>query len=104
MSANDPKTHERWTLAALVLGFNECAKKAETLGEKAYMRIRRDAAHEEFVKLGGEAFLVQGETILQIKADERIWIRFSKADIEGMRQLVADYDAGRLTASDSTPE
>jgi hypothetical protein len=101
MGAEDQNTHDRWVQTALVLGFNECAKQAETLGEKAYFRIRRDAAHEEFVKLGGEKFLHQAEPILEIRADERIWIRFSKSDIESMRQLVADYDMGRLTSSDS---
>lgn len=40
------ESFEAMTSAALVLGFNEMAKNAETIGDKAYFRLCREAAHK----------------------------------------------------------
>jgi hypothetical protein len=87
------KQHKLWSYAAAVLGFNELAKMAETFGEKVYFRLRRDAAELEYLDCGGKRFLVADETLLEIPAGHRLWIRFTKDDIEMMRTTVAEYDA-----------
>jgi len=44
----------RWYYLALAHGYNELARKAETLGEKVYCRLGRDQAEEAYKQLGGQ--------------------------------------------------
>lgn len=40
-------------LCAMVLGYNEMARHAKTLGDKIYFRLHRDTLHEYLKKRGG---------------------------------------------------
>jgi len=48
------KTMEPMYLAALVLGFNELAKNAKTLGDKIYFREHREIVHEALALSGSK--------------------------------------------------
>ena len=54
------------TLAALVLGYNEMARSAKTLGDKVFFRLRRDKLHE-FLKATGSDWVIE----FKEKADDR---------------------------------
>ena len=78
--------------AALIYGYNEMAKNAQTLGEKVYLRMAREDATEKFRALGGEVNVEFKQTILTICGDP-VFIKFTVDDIELMRRTVAEYDA-----------
>jgi hypothetical protein len=77
---------------ALLCGYNELAKLGQTLGEKVYFRLRRDAAHEELARLGHHVEMIEDEAVLVLN-DRPPHIRFTAADIELMRKCVAEHDA-----------
>ena len=64
------------------------------LGEKVYFRLACKMAEENFVKLGGNAFLKHDPPILELP-DHMPWIRFAERDIELMREAVKAYDEAK---------
>jgi hypothetical protein len=94
-SAENENGHDvdRWTLLALVYGFNELTKMAENLRSKLYFRVLRDDAEREFVERGGKAFLQHEPPALVLDAGVGMpSIRLREADIEAMRACVAEHD------------
>lgn len=58
----------RWHHVALCFGYNELAKKGNTLGEKLYFRLAAGLAEDEFKKAGGEVELLdKGATTLVLR-------------------------------------
>ena len=92
MSENDHMgTAVRWDALAAIIGFNELATNAKTLGEKVYFRMARDAAEKRYASLGGELNKSSvGPTILTIGPGP--FIEFAERDIELMRDAVAKFD------------
>lgn len=87
----DDKDEELLHVTAMMLGLNQLAADATVLGTKVFYRIMREEAHERFKQLGGEIdHLTEPPTLTLPTRPE---IKFYETDIEGMRQLVAEYDA-----------
>lgn len=86
------KGHYLHTVSALVLGFNELAKLAPILGEKAYFRLARDRAIEELEALGHH-INVTTPTIVLTLGQRPPYVEFLETDIEAMRACVAEWDA-----------
>lgn len=84
--------HLQRTAAAQAIGFNELAKMGESLGEKVYYRMARDAAEATFLELGGHKIFTKGQTILKL-SHARPFVKFEERDIELMRRCVAEFDA-----------
>jgi hypothetical protein len=81
-----------WDALARVLGFNELAREAVTMGEKVYFRMARGFAEEQYALLGGELNKTEeSEVVLTISRDGATVV-FREFDIELMRAAVADYD------------
>lgn len=96
----DPETKSnlaRWHQLALVHGYNELVKLAETLGEKVYCRLARDHAEEEYKKLGGEITRQAEDEPVLVLTERMPYVRFETRDIELMRATVAKYDRERAT-------
>lgn len=91
-------THEVWMHVALVHGYNEMAKSAESLGTKIYFRICRDKATENALALGVTMKITHKEHILEIEKGP-VHIRFTLDDIDLMRKCVAEYDAEKNNPS-----
>lgn len=84
-----------WTTLATMLGYNELAKLAKTLGEKVYFRLLRGVMQDQFVKRGGNAdVFAEEEHIVEIAVPyaNMPHIRFRKQDIELMRDAVYKHD------------
>lgn len=81
---------------AICIGYNELAKQAPTVGEKAYYRLVRDNAVKDFEALGGhkDLFAKPSETLVTIEVpDGPPHIIFRAQDIELMRKAVREWDA-----------
>ena len=100
----DPNAHanaERWHHLALVYGYNELAKLAETLGEKVFLRIARDHAEAECVRLGANITRPDGlGPILVTLSETAPYVVFHERDIELMRAAVQTYDAAKSAAQE----
>ena len=82
---------EAWTLSALMLGFNELARQADTLGQRALARMFRDDAQRRLVE-GGHARvnMTRPREILVLR--EQPHLAFDERDVELMRACVAQWD------------
>lgn len=91
----DEDNVDRWTAFAMVLGFDELAKSAKTLGEKTFFRMARDAAERGYTRRGGSINRIEqdGEATILVLQDRMPHIIFHARDIELMRTAVAAYDA-----------
>lgn len=95
LSSEHQLEHQRWINLALVLGWNELAKKATVLEQKTYFRLGRDSAEDMYVELGGNRFLNHKGTVCVIECPgTSLFIRFREEDIEKMREAVRKYDEG----------
>ena len=86
---------KRWSqhiYVALVFGYNELARRAETLGEKAFYRMARERANEDAEKLGVGVDIGDTVTVLTLPGGPP-HIVFRDVDIELMRCTVAEHDA-----------
>lgn len=83
---------EAWTLSALMLGFNELALQADTIGQRALARMFRDDAQRRLVE-GGHARvnITRPKEILVLR--EQPHLAFDERDVALMRACVADWDA-----------
>lgn len=79
---------------ALVLGYNELAKMAPTLGERVYWRLAMDMARERAEALGAKFAFTEGEKSIVVPGAQP-FIRFHERDIEEMRRVVAEHDASK---------
>jgi hypothetical protein len=84
----------RWHALARVVGYNELAKDAQTLGEKVYLRLARDEARKDYERLGGEIQDTGPEPVIVVNTRPP-FVVMSDADIELMREAVAAHDAQR---------
>jgi hypothetical protein len=75
----------------MIVGWNELAKHQDTLGGKTMCRLARDQAEQKYLELGGEGELDRDPPILTLPG-QFVPIRFTKADIELMRETVKKYD------------
>lgn len=85
--------YEKWALLALVFGYNELAKTAQSLGEKVFLRLARDAAEEDYRALGGELDRTNEEVVVTINEFPKI--AFTAKDIDLMRKAVEEHDGLR---------
>jgi len=88
----------QWTYAAMTVGYNEMAKMQPTLPGKMFCRAMRREAEKCYREAGGKQTFLNGmgelrELTLSVIAEPMMFI---ESDIELMRQLVADYDAGKV--------
>ncbi len=83
-----------WASLAAMLGYNELAKKADTLGSKCYFRFIRDAAQEKFIELGGNSDVFTKEDyIMKIEVNQGMpYVVFREQDIELMRDTIYFHD------------
>ena len=98
MSDDKQNAHHLLAQAAMVIGFNELAKQASTLGERLYFRLATAEAHEQFVALGGTPFLKSPHDVVAAIEVKPVRIIFRESDIEQMRQAVAEFDARNAEA------
>lgn len=95
------KNAARWDALARLVGYNELARDAKTVGEKLYLRLARDVAEESYVALGGQ--VKRSETGEEIVVPTRPpFIILGPDDIELMRKAVVEYDAGNSTTTRDT--
>lgn len=88
----DPGVREnvdRWQLLALVYGYNELAKKAETFGEKVYFRVARDVHEAELKKFGCEIQRTGDTGPVVLVLDHRMpHVQLEERDLGLMRSAV----------------
>lgn len=82
------------TLIAAIIGFNEMARQAPTLGEKVWHRDARDKMIEHLRAEGGE-FRMDSDGVITLDTSFRPSAPFLPSDIELMRAVVAGYDAAK---------
>ncbi len=85
---------EGTTVAATVIGYNELARKAVTLGERVFYRMARDRFVEMFNAKHGTLTLTEDEAPVLTIHGQATTVAFYPRDIELMRKAVADFDAG----------
>jgi hypothetical protein len=88
---------KRWDCLALLMGYNELAKDATTLGAKMYLRMGRDVAHKRYEELGGQIDITVTPPLVIVDTRPP-WVALTQRDVDLMREAVADYDAGRIVA------
>lgn len=91
--ADVPEPQELFGFAALVIGYNELASQSESMGDRLYWRLMRQKAMEAFIARGGEKFVRDGTSIMQLPS--RPEIPLLDTDIEAMRAAVAAHDAAK---------
>lgn len=84
----------RWDALARMVGYNELAKGAKTLGEKVYLRMGRDEARKAYERLGGTVDDSGPEPAVVVQTRPP-FVVMSDADVELMREAVAAHDAAR---------
>lgn len=95
----------RWSLLALVWGYNELAKIAETLGEKVYLRLARDHAEDEYRRMGGKITRSAEEKEPALVLTQHApHIIFYERDIELMRAAVQAHDEAHGAAKKTESE
>ncbi len=95
------KNTARWDALARLVGYNELARDAKTVGEKLYLRLARDMAEEAYVALGGQ--VKRSETSEEIVVPTRPpFIVLGPDDIELMRRAVIEYDASSTIGNSTT--
>jgi hypothetical protein len=106
LSEEDTKMTEWWTALALMLGYNELAKKGETLGHKVYFRLLRDECEKRFVELGGNADVFAKEPVVVeiVSPHPMPHILFRAQDFELMRDAVHAYDVKRRGTTSDQPK
>lgn len=83
----------RTAILARLVGYNEMAKSALTLGEKVWFRFAVQAAHRELLEAGGKLEITEGETPLMHIGERPPHINLYPRDIELMRAAVKAHDA-----------
>lgn len=81
----------QWHYLALVYGYNELARKAETLGSKVYCRIARDDAEKTLIENGYAMKLNRKEPVLTLR-HSLPYINFTEDDIALMRKFLEEQD------------
>lgn len=84
--------HYKWDLLALTLGYNELSKFVQTLGEKVFCRLARDAAQREYECLGGKINRTTEETVICVLRESLPQASFTIKDIALMRREIEKYD------------
>lgn len=102
--SDEEATHQvrRANFIALVFGYNELAKRAETLGEKAFYALARDDAEKRALAAGAIEGIQRNPPLLTITSKYGPpHVVFTKTDIELMRKCVADFDAAQAAEGES---
>ncbi len=90
-----------WFALATALGYNELAKLATSLGDKAYFRLLRDETNRRFVEEAGgnkDVFAIEDEVItIQVPYSSMPNIVFRARDVELMRDYVYEHDKKQRT-------
>ncbi len=90
-----------WFALATTLGYNELAKLATSLGDKAYFRLLRDETNRRFVEEAGgnkDVFAIEDEVItIQVPYSSMPNIVFRARDVELMRDYVYEHDKKQRT-------
>jgi hypothetical protein len=84
-------------LLALILGHNELAKQAVSLGEKMYHRLACEQYAEAVRELDHKFVISESEPKLVTLGTERASVNLYPRDIELMRKAIAEYDAKEKT-------
>ncbi len=86
-------------LTAMMIGYNEMAKRAKSLGERLFSRLVRDKIAEELGKLGCPVEMKNdSETVVTLRSRPPHIFLYAK-DIELMRQAVAEFDAKKAAGT-----
>lgn len=85
------KNAELWMALGTLIGLNQLANEAKTLGEKIFLRLARDHVKAEYIKLGGQ-INEQSDPPEIIVPTRPPFVALSPEDIELMRAAVAEYD------------
>ena len=93
LSPEEKRRGEQFGLLALIIGYNELAKKVERLGEKVYCRLLIQKFHEEYIAHGGVLEMKEGEQVLVTLRESPPHILLYPRDIELMRKAIAEHDA-----------
>lgn len=78
-------------MVALLLGYNELAKRATVLGEKVYWRMMVNAIEEKLKAEGAKFDMLRDPPMLVLSSHQPVII-FTEKDIEMMRETVRKYD------------
>lgn len=92
----DAKIHY---LYALVIGYNEMAAQAETLGAKLYFRLARNQAVEMLEASGGKLEIKEDQTLVVMPFS--VHVNLYEKDIELIRVTLAVWDASHPKHSES---
>ncbi len=86
------KNAELWDALARLVGYNELARNARTVGEKMYLRLARDEAQKVYESLGGKIDLkaTPPEIVVQTSPP---FIALDAEDIDLMREAIRAYEA-----------
>lgn len=88
-------------ITATILGFNELATRAETLNEKVYFRMAREASIDALREAGGDIDVTRQPPVLSLGVPKP-YVAFSADDIELMRACVVEHDAKGNDAKNTT--
>lgn len=86
-----------WDALARLVGYNELARGAETLGERMYLRLARDEARRAYEGLGGRVEDAPADAPVAVVPTRPPFLVLSDADVELMRKAVAEHDARRAS-------
>lgn len=88
--------HDLWAHIAMVYGFNELARNAETLGEKVAFRLMVSKIEEWLVAHGVTIPKSSDNSVVLEIPCGPMTMQFRESDLELMRAAVAKLDAERL--------
>lgn len=87
-----------WSLLAMIFGWNELVKRADSLGERVFCRMMRNDAHDRYVALGGCIDMSDKEKPVVVLTGYLPSIKLYPRDVELMRKAVANHDAARTVS------
>lgn len=92
LTAEQQKQAMAMHYAAQSIGYNEMAKMAKRLEEKAFFRVGREEAAALARSFGSDISYVQDQAVGHISSGG-LQVHFLESDIEAMREIVANWDA-----------
>lgn len=88
------KNAELWDALARLVGYNELARNAKTVGEKMYLQLARDEAQKVYEGLGGKIDLKASPPEIVVQTSPP-FIALDAEDIALMREAIDAFDQKR---------
>lgn len=96
----------RWDLLAIILGYNELAKRdVYDFATKVWLRMTREAATLEFVRLGGTMTITNREEFVDLSPGVPPGRPlFKRSEVEDIRKFLTAHDADLAAEDDPHAE